>query len=176
MGRRQAHAPDTPARRHLGRNHGGSKARQDVDRSARILRPHRHRLLAAQVAQQRFQLRLKALLHFSRVALAQRPPHRAGKANRGTNSNIDAPGIQSLEEVNLLRHQKRRMVQQHDAGRAHPNALRVRRHMRRQHTRLACRNSRHTVVLGHQKSPETKPLYVLRVLSHLVQRAGRPAV
>ncbi|BFL75132.1 hypothetical protein M7M4_18840 [Corynebacterium pseudogenitalium] len=52
----------------------------------------------------------------------------------------------------------------------------MRRHVRRQHTRLAYRNSWHTVVLGHQKSPETKPLYVPRVLSHLVQRAGRPAV
>ena len=68
------------------------------------------------------------------------------------------------------------MVQQHDASRAHPNALRVRRHVRRQHTRLARRNSRHAVVLGHEKSPETKPLHVPRVLSHLVQRAGRPAV
>lgn len=70
---------------------------------ARILGPHRHRRLSAQVAQQGLDLVLELRLELQRIALAQRLAHWRRKAHRGAQPNIDPAGVQRLQEVNLFR-------------------------------------------------------------------------
>lgn len=149
---------------------------EDIEGRARVLGPHRDRLLAAQVAQQGLNLVLELRLELQRIALAQGLAHRRRKAHRGAQPDIDPARVQRLQEVDLFRDKKRRVVEQHDACGAHANALRARRYVRGQHARLARWDARHPVVLGQEKPTKPQPLHMLRMLGYPIESARRPAV
>ena len=70
-------------------------------------------------------------------------------------SEVDAPRIECLESSELLSHDKRGMVGQHDSTRAHTDRTRAAGDMRDQYSGRGTRNTGHVVMLRQPVSMVT---------------------
>ncbi len=105
--------------------------------------------------------------HILRKALSVRvqvPPQRPRRAHirtgRTPESEIDTPGIQGFQRAELLRDHQRRVVRQHDAAGADPNAARAAGNMADHDRRRGARDAGDVVMLGEPVALITEALGV----------------
>ena len=78
------------------------------------------------------------------------------RTRRPADAEVDAAGVQRLQQRELLGHHQRGVVGQHHPARAHPDAGRDGRQVRDQH-RWRAGHRRHVVVLRHPEAPVAEP-------------------
>ena len=73
-------------------------------------------------------------------------------AGRPAEAEVDATGVERFERRDLLGHDQRGVVGQHDAARADPDAIRAGRQVGHQDRRGRARHRGHVVMLGHPEA------------------------
>ena len=97
------------------------------------------------------------------------------RARGAPQAEIDAPGEQRLQRAKLLGHLQRRVVRQHDAPGADPDARGARPHVADEHGGGRAADPGHVVMLGQPEPPVAQLLRVLRQLQRVPEGLRRRA-
>ena len=100
----------------------------------------------------------------------ERMGHAPVTARCAAEAEIDATGRERLDHGELLGHFQRRIVGQHDACRAHANALRLHRNRSDENLRRGAHDGLRAVMLAHPEAVVAQPLAMLRHLDRLADR------
>jgi hypothetical protein len=108
--------------------------------------------LVAEEAEQVEQVLREVLGGQRRRVAPQREGRLLIRAGRPADAQVDATGVQGLEEGELLGHHQRGVVGQHHSPGTDANPLGRRRQVRDEHGWVRARHGRHVVVLGHPEA------------------------
>jgi len=87
-------------------------------------------------------------------------------------AQVDSTGIERLERADLLGHDERRVVRQHDAARADPDGGRAAGDMSDDDGCRGAGDAGHVVMLGQPEAPVMPPLGMLREIERVAEGVG----